>query len=190
MMRATEILFNEHRVIEQVLACLEKMAEQAEREQRLDDAPARDAVEFFRNHGKEEAQLFPLMERRGFSPDAGPTAVMRHEHVQGRDCIRRIDAAIGPASSGDADGLRDFARAAREYVTLLRAHIQKEDHCLFPMADTALDAADQQRLLDGFLQVDREQIGTSAHAALLRVADELADRFGVVRATAQPPAVS
>ena len=69
-------------MIEQVLDCLEQMANQCERAGRLDPGPARDAVTFFRafadrcHHGKEEQQLFPMLEDRGFSPEAGPTAVM------------------------------------------------------------------------------------------------------------------
>src|SRR5512137_79380 len=93
-MRATEILSEEHRVIEQVLSALEKMADETERTGELDVAGAKDAVDFFRNfadrchHGKEEARLFPLLEQHGFSPDCGPTAVMRLEHEQGRAHVR------------------------------------------------------------------------------------------------------
>ena len=56
-MRPTEILSDEHRVIEQVLACLERIAEEAET-RTLDVAAARDVVTFVQNfadrchHGK------------------------------------------------------------------------------------------------------------------------------------------
>jgi hemerythrin-like domain-containing protein len=84
-MRATEILTHEHRVIEQVLGCLEAMGAEARAAGRLDGAAAQDAVAFFRNfadrchHGKEEVHLFPALEAKGFPRDGGPTGVMLDE---------------------------------------------------------------------------------------------------------------
>ena len=71
-MKPTEILSNEHRVIEQVLAALEAIVRDAKSAARLDEPSARDAVAFFRNfadrchHGKEEVHLFPALEAKGF----------------------------------------------------------------------------------------------------------------------------
>ena len=68
-MKPTEILSSEHRVIEGVLDCLEAMVGQAKAAGRLEPQPAKDAVAFFRDfadrchHGKEEAHLFPALER-------------------------------------------------------------------------------------------------------------------------------
>lgn len=186
-MKPTEILMNEHRVIEQVLSCLEKMAAECEKNGRLDPAPARDALVFFRNfadrchHGKEENQLFPMMERRGFAPHAGPTAIMRSEHEQGRELLGRIDAAIDSAAGGLPEAARLFVDSARGYANLLRAHIEKEDHCLFPMAEQSLSAADQGALLERFEHVEHEEIGEGLHESCLRIADELARRYEVDR---------
>ena len=93
-MKPTEILSGEHRVIEQVLTCLERIAEQCAAEGRLDRTSAEQALEFFRNfadrchHGKEEVHLFPALEAKGFPRDGGPTGVMLHEHDQGRAHVR------------------------------------------------------------------------------------------------------
>ncbi len=190
-MRPTEILMNEHRVIEQVLDCLEKMAILGEQEGRIDAAPARDAVEFFRgfadgcHHGKEEDRLFPLVETRGFSAEEGPTAVMRIEHDEGRSLVGRIEHAIDGAADGRANELREFIGAAHTYVSLLREHIMKEDHCLFPMAERALSAEDQQKLVESFEQAERVDAGSGDHERFLRIADELATRFGVPRSRTQ-----
>lgn len=184
-MRATEILSREHRVIEQVLDCIVEMARLAERERKLDPDAARQAVYFFRtfadscHHAKEEAELFPAMERRGFSPQMGPTAVMRSEHEQGRRLVGRIEASIDAAARGHALALEEFAEATRRYECLLRAHIEKEDHCLFPMADQALDAAEQLALVERFDEVERRDPQAGTHERCLRIADELARRFEV-----------
>ena len=187
-MKPTDILSSEHRVIEQVLACLAKIAENAEAQGRLDKHAAEQAVDFFRafadhcHHGKEEAHLFPAMEAAGFSRSQGPTGVMLREHEQGRAHVRAMAEAIGPASAGDAAAVRRFAEHARGYIALLGAHIQKEDHVLFAMANQALSPEEQQTLLAAFQKVESEEMGEGTHEKYLAIANDLADRFGVPQA--------
>ena len=82
-MQPTDILMTEHRLIEQVLNCLEKIVQQAEAEKKLEKKSALEAIEFCRafadgcHHAKEEAHLFPVMEANGFSGGCSPVAVMR-----------------------------------------------------------------------------------------------------------------
>jgi hemerythrin-like domain-containing protein len=71
-MRPTEILSSEHRVIEQVLDCLERIADNCSAQGSLNRESAEAAIDFFRtfadrcHHGKEETYLFPAMEACGF----------------------------------------------------------------------------------------------------------------------------
>jgi hemerythrin-like domain-containing protein len=183
-MHVIEILEREHRVIEQVLDCLDRMSDLASNERRLDAGSARDAIGFFRNfadrchHGKEEEQLFPAMETRGFSPDAGPTAVMRAEHRHGRRLIAALEASIDGAAAGRSDALAAFVDSARAYTAMLRAHIQKEDHCLFPMAAQALRGSEMDALLARFERVEQE-IGAAEHGRWISVANALAERYDI-----------
>lgn len=188
-MKPTDILSQEHRVIEQVLDCLEQIATRCETQGILDGHDATSAISFFRtfadqcHHGKEEAHLFPAMEAKGFPRDGGPTGVMLSEHDQARDYVRGMSAAIAAAAQGDPAAQAQFVHHARSYLELLRQHIQKEDHCLFAMANRALDAADQRQLLEEFAQVEGEHLGAGTHEKYLRLADDLADRYGVPKAT-------
>lgn len=187
-MRPTQILAAEHRVIEQVLSCLGAIAERCRKDGRLDADAARKALDFFRNfadrchHGKEEAHLFPAIEARGLPRNQGPTGVMLHEHEQGREAIRSMAASIDGAAGGDSGAVDRFVRSARGYVELLRQHIEKEDHCLFPMADDALTDADQKDLGEAFESVETEHLGAGTHERYLALADELAEAYGVPRA--------
>lgn len=184
-MKPTQILSQEHRVIEQVLNCLDKILDEALANGKLEAAPTRKALEFFRNfadgchHGKEETHLFPAMEARGFSADCGPTAVMRYEHDKGRAHVRGMAETLEAAAEGDAAALERFARHARGYLAMLREHIQKEDHCLFSMADQALTEADQAALLAAFHRVEAEEMGHGTHERFLEIANELAERYQV-----------
>jgi hemerythrin-like domain-containing protein len=191
-MRPTEILGGEHRVIEQVLECLEAIVRQAKSTGRLDPGSAKDAVAFFRNfadrchHGKEEAHLFPALEAQGFPREGGPTGVMLHEHEQGRAHVRSMDENIEAAAAGDAAALKRFAEHAHAYVSLLREHIYKEDHVLFPLADRTLSEDAQQALSAAFGNVEAEELGHGTHESFLKIADDLAARYGVARKEPSP----
>lgn len=187
-MRPTEILMREHRVIEQVLNCLEVIAERAEAGGAVDAEAAAQAVDFFRgfadrcHHGKEEAHLFPLMEAKGFPREGGPTGVMLAEHDEGRRHVRAMAEAIRHPERDDAAARAQLIDHARAFIQLLRQHIQKEDSCLFAMADQALSEADQQALMAAFTKVEQEEIGAATHARYVELADRLADRLGVGKA--------
>lgn len=184
-MRPTETLVAEHRVIEVVLACLDKLADDAFTKGAVDIVPARQAVEFLRNyadafhHGKEEARLFPAMERCGIPADAGPTAVMRHEHELGRANVRAMAAAIDDFERGTLGASDRYAFAARGFVALLRDHIAKEDQVLFPMADRMLSPAAQIELASEFDHVERHEVGPGTRERFEAVAQSLAGRFGI-----------
>lgn len=176
----TGILSAEHRNIEKVLACLERMAGEFEEAGAVVPAPASDALEFLRtyadrlHHGKEEAELFPAMERRGIPEHVGPTAVMRAEHVEGRAHIRAMGEALERNRAGD------FVREARAYVDLLRDHILKEDQVLFPMADGLVPEEEQARLLGVFDRVEASDVGPAVMTRMLAIRDALCARYGVV----------
>jgi len=183
-MRPTDVLEEEHRVIERMLECLEKMVEKAQSDGKLDRAAALDAVAFFRefadrcHHAKEETHLFPMMEAHGFSPQAGPTAVMRHEHEQGRAHVAGM-AEAAKALGDDPKALATFTRHARAYTELLHEHIAKENECLFPMANNALGPEEQKKLLELFEKVEEEGGAHEVHAKFSRMAEEMSERFGV-----------
>jgi hemerythrin-like domain-containing protein len=192
--KATEILSSEHRVIEQVLNCLEALVRQAKSAGRLDRESAHDAIAFFRNfadhchHGKEEDHLFPALEAEGFPREGGPTGVMLYEHELGRAHLRGMDENIEAAAAGDAAALGQFVSRAEGYVAVLREHIHKEDHVLFPLADRTLTEEKQQRLLAEFRRVEAEEMGAGTHERYLQIAHDLAKRYGVATApTATPP---
>jgi hemerythrin-like domain-containing protein len=193
-MQPTEVLKSEHRVIEQVLNCLEKIASRCASEGKLDRTAAQKAIDFFQNfadhchHGKEEEHLFPLLEARGFSRGAGPTGVMLYEHEQGRRLLRSLAAAVEDDARGLPNARQRFVDQARSYVQLLREHIVKEDQCLFPKANQVLTPEDQEALQDAFEKVESEEMGLGTHEEYLHLANELADRLDVPRVSGEPTA--
>lgn len=191
-MRATEILQSEHRVIEQVLSCLEKMTDQALAEGRLEGQSASEALEFLKvfadgcHHHKEEDLLFPLLEAKGFPRQGGPTGVMLHEHEEGRKYIAAMQASLLGAAQGHQPELCRFVAHARAYVELLRQHIFKENHRLFPMADLVCSFDDDARMLQQFAHVEEHDLEQGTHEKYLQLANRLAERFEVPLAAPTP----
>ena len=187
-MQAYEILKSEHQVILQVLECLEKITREAIEKGALDQASAEEALDFFGNfadgchHHKEEEHLFPMMEAHGCIREGGPTGVMLSEHEVGRTHVRGMREAGPGAALGGAEALGNFVGHAREYVRLLRDHIHKEDHCLFPMAEQALGETASAELLERFGKVEEEEMGSGTHEKYLALAASLAERYGVSKA--------
>jgi hemerythrin-like domain-containing protein len=181
---AVSILSGEHRVILQVITCLERMAAQTTREGRIPAGYARSAIEVIRtfadrcHHGKEEDILFPALEAQ--VPGFGPTAVMREEHVIGRQHVAAMDTAI------DAADVEGFVAAATGYTELLRAHIAKEDDILFRMAQAMMSPAQDAAILEAYRAVEHDDMGDGTHERLLGIADSIADVYGVERASNDP----
>src|SRR3972149_3691353 len=138
----TAVLRHEHEVILRALALLERLGKNLEAGKPVDHGALAGLVDFFKtfadrcHHGKEEQPLFPAMERHGIPREGGPLGVMLVEHDQGRAFIRAM------AEGND----REAAEAITGYVTLLRAHIDKENDTLFRMAEEAVPGAEQRGL--------------------------------------------
>jgi hemerythrin-like domain-containing protein len=184
-MRPTEVLMSEHRVIERVLDCLERIAERAHAEKRLPRAQAETALEILGtfadrcHHAKEEHVLFPALERRGLPHAVGPVAVMLREHEEGRDLIARMRDATASCEVEPQQSAKRFATAAGAYVGLLREHFCKEDGVLFPMAESMMDDAERARVFAGFEKAETHDVGAGTHERMLGLVDSLARELGV-----------
>ncbi len=164
-MTATEVLKEEHRAIERMLAVMSAAAQRLADGEPVRAGLLREAVDFVRNyadknhHGKDEDNLFPRLEERGVPKEGGPLGMMLHEHVLGRQFIKAIDDAIDGYESGDKDAAQVIAGNIGGYTQLLTEHVWKEENVLFPMADQVLSADDQRDLSERFERVDAEVSG-------------------------------
>lgn len=183
MQKAIEVLMNEHRLIEQALGSLEIYAVEVQRGM----PPTRDVIgeyaAFFAgfadgcHHGKEEDILFQRMVERGFPRQAGPLAVMYHEHDLGRAQVRaltEIAARPGAVAAVDSDGL---LAVAGTYVPLLRQHILKEDRILYPMALQMLTGPEWDAMNTQFETFETTMRADGTYDGLHALAERLSARF-------------
>jgi len=178
---AIEILMSEHRTIEKVIDALLAFTDSVRRG--ADDRP--ELARFVRfikefadghHHAKEEGELFEAMVQAGFPRQAGPIGVMLHEHDLGRQHVAALSSLAEKASPWTGADREQLAAAARSYGDLLRAHIQKEDTILYPMAEQRLPEGLAGQVEAGCARVEAEAVASGRRAALEQLARELVGR--------------
>lgn len=151
-----ELLMTDHETIERVFDAVHR----ALRDPGPSPALIADAIEFFtgyveRCHShKEEDHLFPLLESRGMSLEAGPLAVMVMQHRESEEALRALQAAAREYIGGDRGVLPQLRAAFERYAGALKDHFWKENDVLFPMARRVLGASDAARIVAGIASVE------------------------------------
>jgi hemerythrin-like domain-containing protein len=181
-MYAIEMLKNEHRIIEKVIDALEEYTGKIGRGEIVDAGDLGRFVKFLRefadacHHGKEEKILFDAMVKAGFREDAGPIGVMLSEHDEGRRLVGVLDGLARAWCTWDDGERKLVAATGREYASLLRNHIRKEDGILYPMAESHLDPETIRRVGAAFIEFEERETGEGEHERLHTLAEELIGR--------------
>lgn len=174
----TEVLRNEHVVIERLLAAFEAMADRIESREAVPSKDVEDALtvvtEFADrcHHAKEEKALFPVLERR--SPEEGAELARRlhGDHEAFRKLVGDMRRRAASALNGGPEAPL-FVKNARTYASLIRAHIAVETDRLLPMIDRVIPEAERAHLAAEFERVEREETGAGRHETYEAVVNRL-----------------
>ena len=142
-MQATQILMDEHRVIERVLTALQVTAGRVSRGEEMQPA------------------------------QGGPIGVMLAKHEQGRLFTRSLKDAAEKWEAGDLSARAAVVQNALSYVALLRQHIQKDYNVLFPMTELLIPPDRQKKITADFERIDDEETGKGMHEKYLALAEVL-----------------
>jgi hemerythrin-like domain-containing protein len=164
------VLEEEHALILRALDVLEAGLARVEAGVSVSGAFFGDLAEFFRtfadrhHHGKEEEILFRYMvEEMDYSPRSGPVGVLSSEHKIGRAHVRAMSEAASLLEA-DPDSARRLVDEGRAYLSLLRAHIEREDHKVFPVVEDFLGPEERAALMAAFFRFESAEGGTDASA--------------------------
>ncbi|MGC9472191.1 MAG: hemerythrin domain-containing protein [Bacteroidales bacterium] len=182
-MKATKQLKDEHEGIKIMLSVMGKIAGNLEQGGELNRDHFTGILGFLKgftdqcHHGKEEGYLFPAMVKRGIPEHGGPVGVMLHEHRLGREYVAAMSRAFEDWKDGDSSAAERIISAVREYVDLLRNHIEKENNILFNMADQVLDEREQQQMANDFEKLEQEETGPGKHEEYHRFLKEMKETY-------------
>lgn len=102
-------------------------------------------VGLFRHIEIENEILFKAFEEVTRSSEGGPTEVMRHEHVDIKECVDGILQATVDHS------LDELERNHANLLGVLIEHNMKEENILYPLTDRSLDEFARARLVEDLL---------------------------------------
>lgn len=177
MSQAIDDLRHEHDAILSALNILDRV----EAEARKGTAASGDIAAFISflkefvdkcHHGKEEGMLFPALTKAGASERGAPVPALLSEHEQGRTLIRAMEEASHPVLQPER-----FSAAARAYSRHLRAHIEKENEVLFPLAEQVLGEGELDLLHRAFDKHEDEVIGHGRHEELHHMLHSLKAKY-------------
>jgi len=169
-------LMIEHRVIERMIAVMAKKLAKMRKDKAVDDRFIDTAVDFIRtyadrcHHGKEEDILFRGLGKKKIS--AEHKKIMNelvHEHIMGRENVKKLVAAKESYLQGNKDAFRDIESNMQTLVEFYPKHIEKEDkHFFLPCMDYFSDR-EKKDMLEEYREFDKQLI----HEKYLKLVEAL-----------------
>jgi len=165
----TRVMVDEHQLILRMIALVEHNTALLEQGKFRNWQFYLDAVDFIRNyadrfhHAKEEDVLFVELVRNGMPEKQSPIEAMHLEHEQGRANVRALEEAAHKALAGEPGQTALIAEHAKGYATLLRGHIDKEDHILYPLAERVLPEEVRAGMLAAYVAAEAKTPQLEAH---------------------------
>ena len=173
-MQARGPLMIEHRLIERMLAVIQKRLDASDRRAVVDPKFIDTVVDFFRvyadrtHHGKEESIMFRGLGSKHMSAD--DKRVMDElisEHVFGRESVKSLIEANNHYRK-DPEKISEVIEILKVLIRFYPKHIRKEDDVFFPNSRTYLSNEEEQTMLQEFWEFDRKMI----HEKYKNVVDE------------------
>jgi len=118
-----------------------------------------------------------LMEEYDVPREGGPIGVMLSEHTHGRHIIQKLNTLSEIYGNGNKNVKRDIASAMREYIYLLREHIDKENIVLFPMAEVHIPEDAMENLYNNFVHFEENEMGQDTHKRMLNILKTLQTQY-------------
>jgi len=154
------VLVSEHTLIRQFLSSLSFALEKLERGETLSKEYVEQVVVFARNfvdkhhHFKEEYQMFRMVAQKHDGRLDAQLDALRNQHEHGRRYITDIAAALDGHLAGDDIKTTTMLESLAAYLSMLRQHINREDHIFYPMARKALTGEEFEQLRTSFTEAD------------------------------------
>ncbi len=172
------LLVHEHKYILKVVHALSVIDDDLGRGRPVDVELIRKVVLFMRDfadkchHAKEEAILFPAMEKKGVPKTGCPLQGLTLEHVKGRELVTSLATAAEAHAGGHSDALAAIRGAISGIRQLYPNHIWKEDEMVFPMAKRLFSPEELENMQ---LLFDKAEVELGQdHDQYVRFADEMA----------------
>jgi hemerythrin-like domain-containing protein len=163
--KPTDLLMNEHRLIERMIALLAEGLRTARDIRDTDIGLITFGVDFFEtyadrtHHGKEEDILFRSLAAKPLAEAEQQTMQrLKQEHIWTRQSVGRLASANTRFHRGDEAALHTMLYETGRIVQSYPAHIQKEETDFFGPVMEYYTNAEQQDMVERFVEFDSRLI--------------------------------
>jgi hemerythrin-like domain-containing protein len=172
-------LMREHRLIERMIALLDKEVKRINAGGKVNPGFLMTAVDFIRtyadrtHHGKEEDILFRDLATKDLSPEHKKTMdELFEEHRSARKVVARLVTARASYIAGDSTASKEIVACLQELAGFYPVHIEKEDKHFFYPCQEYFSKEEQNAMLEEFWEFDRKLI----HEKYQRTVEDLEQR--------------
>lgn len=158
-------LMTEHRLIERMIALMEKELDRIRKEQKANYEFIEIAVDFIRtyadrlHHGKEEDILFRDLKAKNLDEQHRKTMEeLIEEHRWGRAKVKELVEANEKYKKGDENSLGAITNCLQNLVNFYPEHIEKEDKHFFIPVMNYFSQSEQESMLEEEYEFDRNLI--------------------------------
>jgi len=123
---------------------------------------------------KENDLLFARCHKRGMTDDDEPLEQMLGEHEWCAGSLDRLQMELKELPEGDSAAARAFAADLREYVEVVRCHMDVEESVFFDTAQHYLTENDRRQLTEEFEAVHYDEVEEGVQAYWEELAHRLA----------------
>jgi hemerythrin-like domain-containing protein len=159
-----KILEKEHRLMLEVADATDKECAHIEATGEARIELAGEIIGFFRyfcdglHDPKEDGLLFARCHKRGMTNDDEPLEQMLGEHEWCSGELDALERRLDRLEPGDREGALAFASHLREYVSVLRCHVEVEESVFFDTAQHYLTEEDRRQLTEEFEAVHWDEV--------------------------------
>jgi hemerythrin-like domain-containing protein len=158
------ILEAEHRLMLEVVEAAERECEHIEATGALRVDAVNDILGFFRffcdglHDPKEDGLLFSRCRKRGMTQADEPLEQMIGEHEWCTGKLDRLHEEVRRLRPGDTGATLAFAADLRDYVSVVRCHVEVEEGLFFDTVEHYLTESDLRQLTEEFESVHFEEL--------------------------------
>lgn len=152
--KSTQVLREEHRLIENAMLSFTGIIKELETGAALDHHRVWEILQSFKtyvqqwHHAKEDFLLSMVRARGGCSQYPARTFYEEHQHIQ--TLLANLTKATNEYMQPAHDTPESLVQSLRDIVDFYPGHMWKANHLLFPLADELLSEVDQEVLMQQF----------------------------------------
>ena len=170
-MKSTDLLRDDHRHMIAALDVVTEMAARADTDKNVNEFDVQRMLKFLRDfgdrhhQGKEESVLFPALLQDPTQENYERLCCLVFEHNRQRSLMEGLEEALLTKNT------KDFSYYATRLSTILREHIKEEEEVVFPLVESTLMAAEDERIASEMQHYDAAWQATQLSSQLQVLAD-------------------